>query len=196
MSRLPRGERTWADIMRAAGRLFSVHGYHHTSMADILEAVSLSKGAFYYHFKSKEDLGLAVLAQLRQDYEEALLGPVRAVAQPGARLKEMFYHLVRLNESGQWYNCLLLARLAQEMAQQDGPLSRQLAETMNWLIGFWQELITDAQAAGTVKAKFQPRQLAELIVACLFGAVTFRELEGGVIHLDQVVQQLQDMTAA
>ena len=77
MAKGPRGSQTRDDILLTAGRLFALHGYYHTSMLDILEALSLSKGAFYYHFKSKEDLAVAVLVQLRSDYEGAVAAAVR-----------------------------------------------------------------------------------------------------------------------
>ena len=35
--------------------LFYKNGYYNTSVDDILKELSLSKGAFYYHFDSKED---------------------------------------------------------------------------------------------------------------------------------------------
>ncbi len=35
--------------------LFYKKGYYNASVDDILKELSLSKGAFYYHFDSKED---------------------------------------------------------------------------------------------------------------------------------------------
>ncbi len=47
--------------MRAKGlELFYQKGYHNTSIDDILTELSLSKGAFYHHFKSKEDFFISI----------------------------------------------------------------------------------------------------------------------------------------
>ncbi|MDC9825036.1 TetR/AcrR family transcriptional regulator [Devosia sp. ZB163] len=44
------------EILDAAQRLFAGNGYDATSVSQIIEAVGVSKGAFYHHFESKEDL--------------------------------------------------------------------------------------------------------------------------------------------
>ncbi|MFI9817911.1 TetR/AcrR family transcriptional regulator [Saccharothrix variisporea] len=52
---------TRSRIVEVADRLFYQHGYLHTSFADIAAAVGLSRGNFYYHFKSKDAILDAVL---------------------------------------------------------------------------------------------------------------------------------------
>lgn len=44
--------------------LFYVKGYNNTSLDDILKELSLSKGAFYYHFDSKEDFFIQIIQNL------------------------------------------------------------------------------------------------------------------------------------
>lgn len=44
--------------------LFYAKGYYNTSVDDILKELSLSKGAFYYHFKSKEDFFVGIIHNL------------------------------------------------------------------------------------------------------------------------------------
>ena len=45
----------------AADRLFYRQGYEHTSFADIADAVRISRGNFYYHFKTKDEILDAVI---------------------------------------------------------------------------------------------------------------------------------------
>lgn len=49
------------EILEAAGRLFSTKGYNKCTVNDILDAVGIAKGTFYYYFKSKEDVLDAIL---------------------------------------------------------------------------------------------------------------------------------------
>lgn len=56
-----RSEETRIQILEAANRLFSLNGYDATGVAEICEAASVSKGAFYYHFPSKQALFLVLL---------------------------------------------------------------------------------------------------------------------------------------
>ncbi|EAR02758.1 TetR/AcrR family transcriptional regulator [Maribacter sp. HTCC2170] len=44
--------------------LFYRKGYYNTSVDDILKELSLSKGAFYYHFDSKEDFFIQIIENL------------------------------------------------------------------------------------------------------------------------------------
>lgn len=50
------------ELLDTAMRLFASKGYDNTSISDVIAAVGVSKGAFYHHFTSKEELlaGLAV----------------------------------------------------------------------------------------------------------------------------------------
>lgn len=44
------------EILDAAEMLFTTKGYNKTTIIDILEAVGIAKGTFYYYFKSKEEV--------------------------------------------------------------------------------------------------------------------------------------------
>ena len=44
--------------------IFYEKGYYNTSLDDILKSLSLSKGAFYYHFDSKEDYFIQIIENL------------------------------------------------------------------------------------------------------------------------------------
>lgn len=58
-----RGERTQADIVEGAYRLFLERGYHGTSMRQIAESAGIALGGIYNHFSSKEDIFRAVLLE-------------------------------------------------------------------------------------------------------------------------------------
>ena len=60
-------------IIRHAVKLFSEKGYHGTSIDDIARSTGLSKGAFYWHFKSKFELFRAVLDRQLDNIREILL---------------------------------------------------------------------------------------------------------------------------
>ena len=191
MDKPVKAQRTRDDIVQASMRLFSLHGYHRTSTADILAAVSVSKGAFYYHFRSKEDLAQTILTQMRQDYQHKLLEPIMALEQTARRPAAMLDQIVQLNKSSSWFNCLLLARLGMEFAQQDSPPAQQIAEILDWLKNIWQGLLSDAQSAGTVRTDLDCRELAQLITAALSGAIINRELEGDSEALTQIAEQIK-----
>jgi AcrR family transcriptional regulator len=68
----PRSEKTRAAIMTASAALFSQAGYDATSVAQICEQAGVSKGAFYHHFPSKQDVFLAILDEWLHDLDARL----------------------------------------------------------------------------------------------------------------------------
>ena len=56
-----RSEVTRQKILSSATRLFSLNGYDCTGVAEICDAAGVSKGAFYHHFPSKQDVFLNIL---------------------------------------------------------------------------------------------------------------------------------------
>ena len=56
-----RSEETRGRILRAAEVLFARSGYDGTGVSEICEAAGVSKGAFYHHFATKQDVFLALL---------------------------------------------------------------------------------------------------------------------------------------
>lgn len=61
MARNKHPEETVSRILDVSFRLFMEKGYEHTSIQNIIDNLGgLSKGAIYHHFKSKEDILVAV----------------------------------------------------------------------------------------------------------------------------------------
>lgn len=70
--------------MRSAGlALFYKKGYYNTSIDDILRVLTLSKGAFYYHFKSKEEFLINIVENIvfQQTYS-MLVAPIEGAEKP------------------------------------------------------------------------------------------------------------------
>lgn len=67
-----RGEETRESIRNAARRLFAQAGYDATGVAEICAAAGVSKGAFYYHFPSKQAVFLELLHCWLDDLENGL----------------------------------------------------------------------------------------------------------------------------
>jgi hypothetical protein len=74
-------------LLDAAMQVIRAQGYSATTVDDICRAAGLSKGAFFHHFKSKEDLALAAAAHFSQIAERLFrAAPYRQHADPLHRL--------------------------------------------------------------------------------------------------------------
>lgn len=77
MARNKHPEETVNLILEVAFRLFTEKGYEHTSIQDIIDHLGgLSKGAIYHHFKSKEDILIAVTEKMTEESNK-MLGVIR-----------------------------------------------------------------------------------------------------------------------
>ena len=67
MSKNKYPEQTKKKIIDTALALFEQKGFNDTTIQDIIDKMQMSKGAIYYHFKSKDDIILAVRDQIYMD---------------------------------------------------------------------------------------------------------------------------------
>jgi AcrR family transcriptional regulator len=87
-------ERTRRALIDKALKLFATKGYAVTSVQEITEAAKVTKGAFYHHFESKEEL-LRVIHDEFLDYQLAVLKEALAEdAHPATRLRELLRTLL------------------------------------------------------------------------------------------------------
>jgi AcrR family transcriptional regulator len=121
---------TREQIVEAADRLFYHHGYEHTSFADIAEAVGLSRGNFYYHFKSKDAILDAVIEARLADTRRMLEQWETEQPTPVSRIMR-FVEIVLANGADiQEYGCPV------------GTLNTELAKLDHAMIGQARRLFT------------------------------------------------------
>jgi TetR/AcrR family transcriptional regulator, transcriptional repressor for nem operon len=85
------------QIVEAADELFYRRGYEHTSFADIADVVKISRGNFYYHFKSKDEILDAVI-RLRLTNTKRMLEQWESDGkQPADRIRS-FIHILIANQ--------------------------------------------------------------------------------------------------
>lgn len=122
------------EILDAAETLFTTKGYNETTIIDILKAVGIAKGTFYYYFKSKEEVLDAILVRLIDGDREKMqvvakntsMNPIEKISamlmaqqpQPGDvkdRMNEIF-HKPGNGDMHLKYNVLALRHLSPLLA--------------------------------------------------------------------------------
>ncbi|GAB4479508.1 MAG: TetR/AcrR family transcriptional regulator [Anaerolineae bacterium] len=119
MKNAQRRKETRAAILNAAVQCFARDGYEATSVTSICDRAGVSKGAFYYHFKTKQAVFLAVTAGWLADLEMAL----QAAAHETVRADEAL---------------LAMARMARAVLRADDP-------RLPILLEFWQQASRDEE---------------------------------------------------
>jgi AcrR family transcriptional regulator len=186
-----RGEATRNDILQVARQLFSEHGYHTTGIADIQSATGLTKGAFYHHFSSKEDVALAVLERVQADYHERLFAAAMERATARERVIAALDRGLTLNQSPDWCNCRMMATLCTEMTSADERLRETILAMHRGMYDFWVELLEGCEREGDLREGMRPSYGAQLIVSALMGMMTARKLGNEAFDLGAIVATLK-----
>lgn len=99
------GKTTRNNIVDAADDLFYRHGYEHTSFADIAAVVQISRGNFYYHFKTKDEILDAVIDVRLAETRAMLAGWEDAGETPEDRIRGFIHMLIDNRADIRRYGC-------------------------------------------------------------------------------------------
>ena len=161
-----RAVRSRALIIERAAEAFARDGYEGASLNRIIGDTGLTKGAFYFHFRSKEELALAVFRAKQTE----LVTRLREVAsaQPNAlqALQAMVRTRARLLESDPSLGCFL--RLASELGSRFGPRS-EFAASYAVPLDTMAEFVRRGQDEGVFRAALDPKAAGEAIFAVMLG---------------------------
>lgn len=114
-------DRTTRDrIVEAADLLFYRQGYEHTSFADIAGTVGISRGNFYHHFKTKDEILDAVIAARLANTRTMLDGWEIAGERPADRIRSFIRILIANRVDIQRYGCPV-GTLSTELAKLGHP---------------------------------------------------------------------------
>lgn len=174
-----KGQTTRQTIINKATLLFTRNGYNHTSLSQILEETGLAKGGFYFHFKSKEELGLAVIQSLEEYWRHSVLPEM----QQGKDAREKLEIL--LSSPGDCCSkadcirpTLLLLTLATEMLEVNDTFSCRLRQIFRDWWSCLMEIIDAGKASGIFKPEIESQSVAAIILSNIMGANLLALLNG------------------
>jgi TetR/AcrR family transcriptional regulator, transcriptional repressor for nem operon len=96
---------TREHIIEAADRLFYRQGYGHTSFSDIADVVQISRGNFYFHFKSKDEILDAVIDARLAATQKMLERWESEASQPADRIRSFIHILIANRADIKRYGC-------------------------------------------------------------------------------------------
>lgn len=155
------------EILKAAMHLFANRGFHETSMSEVAREAHVSKALIFWHFKTKEELFVAVLNRLLEPYfidfaEEAGVLDERAQIK---KLVEFYLDFVRDNASSVRF---FLAQMLHDQRFSEG-LNEQVLKIYSGYRGMLVELIARAQQKGLCALRFTPQAAAGFLLSALNG---------------------------
>lgn len=112
------------QIITTATRLFLVQGYNQTGINQIIEEAGIAKASLYYHFPSKEDLGVAYLLRRAEMWYKGLEEFLKEAGDARARLIGVFEYRAVYLEQNDFTGCSY-TRILSELPQRGTKLNNQ-----------------------------------------------------------------------
>jgi TetR/AcrR family transcriptional repressor of nem operon len=192
-SKTREGRSTRQAILQAATRLMHVRGYQNTSLDDVLRESGVGKGNFYYHFRSKEELGHAILDHLVAAFLERTLEPCFADGA-ASRLGQIRCFLDRVLQAQRDRNCVggcAMGNLASELSDVHEGFRARLASVFTAWRARLTTALVEAQMRGEVTADCRPEPVAHFLVAGLEGAILLAKVSKDITVMEQCVAELK-----
>ena len=158
-------------LMSAFDEIYSV-GYQAASLSNILKNTGTTKGALYHHFKSKKELGLAVLDEvICTSYRSSWIEPLKTTDDPITTMTELLHRSGKHMSDEDVHRGSSLSNIAHEMS----PIDPDFRERTREAFTEWQNAIEEAmergKAAGNVEEGLDSKSIALLMVATLEGCM-------------------------
>ena len=160
MARNKHPEETVSRILDVSFRLFMEKGYEHTSIQNIIDNLGgLSKGAIYHHFKSKEDILVAVTDRITGESNQMLTRIRDSQGLNGKdKLKTIFKESIMRSVQNELFT------VAPDFHNNPKLLFSLIHDTMEEVAPrYIQPIIEEGIAVGSIRSEY-PKQFAELVI--------------------------------
>ncbi|MGA7874163.1 MAG: TetR/AcrR family transcriptional regulator [Desulfoferrobacter sp.] len=181
-------------IIHEALRLFSLKGFLSTSIQDILTAANTSKGGLYNHFKSKEDLFFAVLAEARKIWREKNMAGLDQIQKPVAKVKKLMenYRDLYLKDTTCLPGGCIFVTFSVELDDQRPKLAQEVNEGFVGLKSLIQRLLEQGKKSGELREETDTKAVTEMLFAGMLGATIIHGMEKSPANVDKTINALLD----
>lgn len=169
-----KGRRTRAELIQVAAEQFAEKGYHATSYAEMVSASGMSKGAFYFHFSSKQELALEVYRAKQREVLAAVAEFSQGTASPLDALIRTLQHRAVVFQRDRSLRCL--PRLSTDFSR-DPALKGFVVDLHAGALRLLTPMLEEARRTGELRAGLEPSAVARTIFASLIGLDELSERE-------------------
>ncbi|MBI2821190.1 MAG: TetR/AcrR family transcriptional regulator [Acidobacteria bacterium] len=178
-------------IVQVASQLIHIKGFNNTSIDDILHQSGVKKGSFYFYFKSKEELGFAVIEHHMEQFRQDCLAPIlESDCGPFDKLMRI---LDALEEEQTHTNCkggCPFGNMALELSDMHEGFRVRLQEIFQGMTDLFYQLLSEASGEPYDGADL--REVSQLIVATIEGGIMLSKVHKSILPMQECVRQLKN----
>ena len=179
-------------LLDTAQHLMQTKGFTATTVDEICEKAGISKGGFFHHFKSKEDL-----AQQTLDY---FIGTIQSITEqahfmkrtdPIQRVYGYIDFIVKMSKHPVFRNGCLLGSFSQELADTNPRIREQCSNHFTNWVNMFKADIEKARAQIKPKAVFNAKGLAEQLIITLEGALILAKAKNDISMVEKSMRHFK-----
>lgn len=186
-------EETRQRLMKAAFGVFARNGYERATVDEIVRDAGFSKGAFYVHFNSKEDLFWAMLEERVTSLQVGFLQVVHPEATLRENIRSLIAAIFDIEKQDPQWPATFMEFLAH--AERKPEVRRRLAKIFKSWHRFITELLEVSREAGVVRTDMEADVLARAAIALIEGTLIQSRLDRGPERLDSMIDPLCELLA-
>jgi AcrR family transcriptional regulator len=179
-------------IIHESMKLFSLKGFLSTSIQDIMREANTSKGGLYNHFRSKDEIFLAVLSEARKIWRKKNLEGLDHIEKPVEKIKKLLanYRDKYLKDTSTFPGGCIFVTLSVELDDQKAAFSRELNEGFHRLKEMIQRYLDQGKASGELRPDINTETVTEMIFSGMLGASVIFGTEKSSERLDRCINAL------
>jgi AcrR family transcriptional regulator len=155
------------QLLEAAARCFAEFGYRGTTTASLAQAAGVSEPLLYRHFANKRELFIALVQSVGEEVIDVWQQAITPIHSPLERLRVLLYHnpATRASRTEQIYRIIFHA--STEFSERE--IQEAIRHHYEQYVAFLSKIVSDAQAAGQVRADCTASELAWQILHAAVG---------------------------
>jgi len=175
-----RDQRNREKILEAAACLFHKRGFQPTALDDVLERSGVCRSNFYYHFRSKEDLGLEVLARQAERFEASMIRGILKDGKesPRRRIERLFDVLTDGLRAEAYRSGCPFGNLAAELSGSHPEFRDRLSAFFRRWEEAMEQCLREGMTQGEFRRDLDVRRLATTLVSQIEGSVLLTKTHG------------------
>jgi AcrR family transcriptional regulator len=188
-----RREETRQRIAAAALPVFARSGYERATVDEIVREAGYSKGAFYVHFESKEDLFWGMLEERISGQQDAFRQALDETRSAEENIQALLTTIFAIFRKDAMWSALFIEFVA-HAARNDKVRERLAAMYQNWR-DFTVETLNQGREVGRVRKDLDVEFVATVMIALIEGMIMQARLAPGAIRPEDAIEPLSRLLA-